>query len=92
MPAPFRYERAWRFHRPIDAVWAAIADEVESRPYNPVIRLEVEAGMPREVRAYLLRAIRAEQPTEDEIEVHEPRMYYNPGTAVMNAQWLCGAG
>ena len=43
---------------------AAIADEVESRPFNPVIRLEVEAGMPREVRAYLLRAIRAEQPTD----------------------------
>jgi polyphosphate kinase len=40
---------------------AAIADEVEARPYKPVIRIEVEASMPRELRAYLLKEIRAEQ-------------------------------
>jgi polyphosphate kinase len=40
---------------------AAIADEVEERPFNPVIRIEVEASMPRELRAYLLKEIRAEQ-------------------------------
>ncbi|MEQ1856003.1 MAG: polyphosphate kinase 1 [Longimicrobiales bacterium] len=39
----------------------AVADEVERRPYNPVIRVEVEASMPRELRAYLLKEIRAEQ-------------------------------
>jgi len=40
---------------------AAIADQVEERPYKPVIRVEVEASMPRELRAYLLKEIRAEQ-------------------------------
>ncbi len=40
---------------------AAIADEVSERPYKPVMRLEVDATMPREVRAYLLKEIRAEQ-------------------------------
>ncbi|HUF75786.1 MAG TPA: polyphosphate kinase 1, partial [Longimicrobiales bacterium] len=39
----------------------AIADEVEERPFKPVIRLEVAASMPREVRSYLLKEIRAEQ-------------------------------
>jgi polyphosphate kinase len=40
---------------------AAVADEVEERPYKPVIRLEVETGMPREVRAQIARAVRVEQ-------------------------------
>jgi len=40
---------------------AAMADEVSGRPYKPVMRLEVDASMPREVRAYLLKEIRAEQ-------------------------------
>ena len=39
----------------------AIAEEVEDRPYKPVIRVEVDASMPRELRAYLLKQIRAEQ-------------------------------
>lgn len=39
----------------------AVADEVEERPYKPVIRLEVAASMPGELRAYLLKEIRAEQ-------------------------------
>jgi len=38
-----------------------IADQVDARPYQPVIRVEVEAKMPREVRAYILKAVRAEQ-------------------------------
>jgi polyphosphate kinase len=42
----------------------AIADQVQERPYKPVIRLEVEASMPRELRAYLLKEIRAEQGSE----------------------------
>ena len=40
---------------------ARIADEVEARRYKPVIRVEVEARMPREVRAYILKAVRGEQ-------------------------------
>ena len=43
---------------------AAIADEVEARPFKPVIRLEVQSSMPREVRAYLLKELRAEQSGE----------------------------
>jgi polyphosphate kinase len=39
----------------------AIQDEVQDRPYKPVIRVEVEASMPRELRAYLLKEIRTEQ-------------------------------
>jgi polyphosphate kinase len=41
----------------------AVADEVEERPFKPVIRLEVAASMPGEVRAYLLKEVRAEQGT-----------------------------
>lgn len=41
-----------------------IADEVESRRYKPVVRLEVQRSMPREVQALLLRELRAEQGTE----------------------------
>lgn len=43
---------------------ARVADGVESRPFMPVIRLEVAASMPREVRAYLLKAIRDDQPVD----------------------------
>jgi polyphosphate kinase len=39
----------------------AMADQVENRPYKPVIRLEAASTMPREVRSYLLKEIRAEQ-------------------------------
>lgn len=37
-----------------------VADEVEARAYKPVVRLEVQRTMPREVRAHLLRELRAE--------------------------------
>ena len=40
---------------------AAVADEVEDRRFKPVIRIEVQASMPREVRAHLLRELRAER-------------------------------
>jgi polyphosphate kinase len=42
----------------------AIADQVQERPYKPVIRIDVETSMPRELRAYLLKEIRAEQGSE----------------------------
>ncbi len=41
----------------------AMADEVQERQYKPVIRLEVASSMPRELRSYLLKEIRAEQGT-----------------------------
>lgn len=47
-----------------DSFLAAIADEVEARPYKPVVRLEVQRTMPREVRAHLLRELRAEGGTD----------------------------
>ena len=40
---------------------AAVADELEERPYKPVIRIEVQPSMPRELRAYLLKELRSEQ-------------------------------
>jgi polyphosphate kinase len=43
---------------------SAVADQVESRPFKPVIRLEVELEMPREIRAYLLNTVRADQSTD----------------------------
>jgi polyphosphate kinase len=46
---------------------ATMADEVESRPYKPVVRLEVQGTMPREVRAHLLRELRAERGTESSV-------------------------
>ena len=42
----------------------AVADEVEARPFKPVIRLEVDGAMPREVRAYILKAIRDDQTSD----------------------------
>ncbi len=41
-----------------------VADEVEARRYKPVIRLEVDASTPREVRAYIVKAIRDDQAAE----------------------------
>jgi polyphosphate kinase len=53
----------------------AVADEVEERPFKPVIRLEVAASMPGEVRSFLLKEIRAEQgvsgATITRTDVHE---------------------
>lgn len=43
---------------------AAVEDEVEARPYKPVVRLEVQRTMPREVLAYLLRELRQEAGAE----------------------------
>ena len=42
----------------------AMADEVEERHFKPVIRMDVEATMPREVMAFMLKEIRAEQAGE----------------------------
>jgi len=39
----------------------AVQDEVEARPFKPIIRIEVDAVMPREIRASLLNAIRDDQ-------------------------------
>jgi len=57
---------------------AAVADEVEERPYKPIIRVEVEASMPREMRAYILGAIRDEQPA-DGATVTRSDVYEVPG-------------
>jgi polyphosphate kinase len=43
-----------------DSLLASMEDEVEARPYKPVVRLEVQSTMPREVRAHLLRELRSE--------------------------------
>jgi polyphosphate kinase len=43
---------------------ASVQDEVEARPYKPVIRIEVQRTMPREVLAFLLRELRQEAGTE----------------------------
>ena len=42
----------------------AVADQVEARPYKPVVRIEVRRGMPRDLQAYLLRELRAERATD----------------------------
>jgi polyphosphate kinase len=43
---------------------ASMEDEVEARPYKPVVRIEVHPTMPRDVRAHLLRELRRERGTE----------------------------
>jgi len=40
---------------------AAMEDEVESRPFKPVVRLEIQRSMSREVRARLLRELHRER-------------------------------
>lgn len=47
-----------------ESLLAAVEDEVDSRPYKPVVRIEVQRSMPRMVRAQLLRALRSERGTE----------------------------
>jgi polyphosphate kinase len=63
---------------------AAIADEVEARPYKPIIRMEVDATMPREVRAFLLKAIRDEQ-TTDAPTLTRSDIYEVPGLLDLSA-------
>lgn len=43
-----------------ESLLASMEDEVEARPYKPVVRLEVQGSMPREVRAQLTRELRSE--------------------------------
>jgi polyphosphate kinase len=43
-------------------VLQAVEEEVRRRPFRPVVRLEVEDGMPAEMRSFLLRELRYEEP------------------------------
>ena len=43
---------------------SAVADEVEARPFKPVVRIEVRRGMPPEILAFLLRELRLERGAE----------------------------
>ena len=63
---------------------SAIADEVEARPYKPVIRIEVDRAMPREIRAYILKAIRDGQ-TTDAPTVTRSDIYEIPGLLDLTA-------
>jgi polyphosphate kinase len=40
---------------------SAVEDEVEARPYKPVVRIEVRRGIPPDVVAFLLRQLRQER-------------------------------
>lgn len=42
----------------------AIEEEVEKRPFGPVVRLEVESAMPKQVRELLVQEFRFEEPGE----------------------------
>jgi polyphosphate kinase len=55
-----------------------VADEVEARAYKPVIRLEVGPSMPREVRAFILKAIRDDQ-SADAATITRSDVYELPG-------------
>jgi polyphosphate kinase len=71
---------------------AAVADEVEARPYNPIIRIEVDAAMPREVRAFILKAIRDEQ-TSDAPTLTRSDIYEIPGLQDLSSlAELCDLG
>ncbi len=50
-----------------DSLLAAVEDEMEARPYKPVVRIEVQETMPREVRAHLLRELRSERGTDSAV-------------------------
>ena len=55
-----------------------IQDEVEARPYKPIIRLEVESSMPREMQAFIMNSIRDEQ-TVDGATLDPMDIYELPG-------------
>lgn len=57
---------------------SAVADEVEARPYLPVIRLEVSEEMPREIRATLSQAVRDDQ-VSDAATLGRSDLYEVPG-------------
>lgn len=57
---------------------SAVADEVESRPFKPIIRLEVSHSMPRETRATLMKAVRDEQ-SADAATLTRSDLYVAPG-------------
>ncbi|MEM7417015.1 MAG: polyphosphate kinase 1 [Gemmatimonadota bacterium] len=57
---------------------SAVADEVEARPYMPVIRVEVADSMPRELRATLSQAIRDDQ-VNDAATLTRSDLYMVPG-------------
>ena len=63
---------------------SAVADEVEARPFKPVIRIEVDATMPREVRASLLGAIRDDQ-VMDGATLTRSDVYEAPGLVDLTA-------
>ena len=44
-----------------ESLLSAVADEVEARPYKPVVRIEVGRGTPPDVLALLLRQLRQER-------------------------------
>jgi polyphosphate kinase len=50
-----------------DSLLEAIEDEVEARPYKPVVRIEVQESMPREMRAHLLRELRSERGSDSAV-------------------------
>jgi polyphosphate kinase len=88
-------ERAWTFRATrlgdvdIDedasrSLLRDVADEVEARAYKPVIRLEVEAAMSREARAFLLKAIREDQ-TGEGATLTRSDVYELPGLVDLTA-------
>lgn len=63
---------------------SAVADGVESRPFKPIIRLEVSGAMPREIRATLLKAVRDEQ-SPDSATLTRSDLYVVPGLVDLTA-------
>jgi polyphosphate kinase len=62
----------------VKSIMREVEDEVEERGFLPIIRLEVSAQMPREVRASLLRSIRDDQ-AADSATVTRSDVYEVPG-------------
>ncbi len=62
----------------------AIADEVEARPFKPVIRIEVDDDMPQDVRAFLLRELRTERGTGQSV-LNRSDVYEAPGPLDLGA-------
>ena len=58
-----------------ESLLAAVEDEVEARPFKPVIRLEVQSTMPREVRAHLIRELHSERSAGDTIRLGRADLY-----------------
>jgi polyphosphate kinase len=74
-PFAFRVTRSAELHlerEQVEDLLHAVEEQVRKRRFRPVVRLEVENGMPPGMRALLLRELQYEVPDVEAPELHYP--------------------